>query len=151
LRYYYDFFDRYDMISYPILYATAVGDETGPVSVFRIGPEDAELLVPNKTDRRKKLAGTYLSNFGALLEERFRENDILWGRLDAAERIITAVLRTSSVDATNNQQIDNMRRRLVAEAQTAILLEHRDLVSNIIGKEIPAPKEWNDLEVDLRA
>lgn len=87
LRYYYDNFDRYDMISYPILYATSVGEEVDVVDVYRISPEDAVRLITAPNRRRRKLAGTSLGNFGAFFDERFRVNDILWGRLDCAERI----------------------------------------------------------------
>jgi patatin-related protein len=150
LRYYYDFFDRYDMISYPILYATDVGEETGTIEVFRIGPEDAELLVPNPNDRRRKLAGTYLDNFGALLEERFRANDMLWGRLDAAERIITALLRTAApVEEQLKIKIEEARRKLTAEAQTAILAEEHDKLKEVLGKETSFPDK--EQESNLRA
>jgi hypothetical protein len=39
-----------------------------------------------------EVGGTALGHFGAFLQQRWRENDILWGRLDGAERIISSVL-----------------------------------------------------------
>ncbi len=41
---------------------------------------------------RRKLAGTKLGHFGAFLDRRWRLNDIMWGRLDGAERIIQVLL-----------------------------------------------------------
>ena len=38
-----------------------------------------------------KLAGTAFGAFGAFLEKVWRTNDILWGRLDGAERIIQSI------------------------------------------------------------
>src|SRR5215213_465019 len=113
-RFYYDDFANYDMLSYPTLYSTGVGEETARVDVFRISPDDAPSLIEETLDR-PKLAGTKLHSFGAFFEERFRTNDILWGRLDGAERIITALLPTN-VDREK-------REELVARAHRAILLE----------------------------
>lgn len=121
LRYYYDNFDRYEMISYPILYATNVGEEVDTVEVFRISPEDARHLVTDPAARRRKLAGTSLGNFGAFFDTEFRRNDILWGRLDAAERIITALL--SSIPAEDAPARARLESELIMDAQRAILAE----------------------------
>lgn len=119
LLYYYENFDRYDMISYPILFATNVGEEADQVEVFRISPEDAGFLIKDKELRRRKLAGTSISNFGAFFDEQFRTNDILWGRLDAADRLITALL--SSAQPT--PQLEEMKAELIKEASRAIIAE----------------------------
>ncbi len=106
LFYYYKYFDDFDQISYPILYSTGVGEEVDVIDVFRVSPEDATALIDEnrRVDERgkatddescrevKKLAGTTLANFGAFLRDTFRVNDILWGRLDGAERVIAALL-----------------------------------------------------------
>jgi len=117
LRYYYDNFDRYDMITYPLFFATSVGEETDTVDVYRISPEDAIRLIPDNEElRRNKLAGTSLGNFGAFFDERFRVNDILWGRLDCAERIITALVPTSPAFMdTKNRLIDEAHRAIIVE------------------------------------
>ena len=49
-----------------------------------------------------------LNNFGAFFDEKFRINDILWGRLDGAERIITALLP--------NEEDEPKREELIEEA-----------------------------------
>ena len=36
-----------------------------------------------------KLAGVELAHFGAFLKRSWRANDWMWGRLDAAERLVT--------------------------------------------------------------
>ena len=116
LRYYYDNFDRYDMITYPLLYATSIAAEMDVVDIYRISPEDATRLIRDEKLRRRKLAGTSLSNFGAFFDERFRVNDILWGRLDCAERIITALLPISSdYEETKNRLIDEAHRAIIVE------------------------------------
>jgi len=127
LRYYYDHFDSYDMVSHPILYSTGVGEERDAVDIFRISPEDVQS--PNFTpeERRSKLAGLSLGHFGALLDKRFRINDMIWGRLDCADRMITALLRS----AAGNTPVDTLERtrlQMVQQAQEAILLEEISLL-----------------------
>jgi len=104
---YYRYFDDFDQISYPILYSTGVGEEVDVIDVFRVSPEDATALIDESrpvddegrvvTDGKSgrkvvKLAGTTVGNFGAFFKDKFRINDIMWGRLDGAERVIAALL-----------------------------------------------------------
>ncbi|HVN84974.1 MAG TPA: patatin-like protein [Candidatus Binatia bacterium] len=115
-RHYYFTYERYDLISFPILYATAVGDERDSVEVIRVSPEDATSIVNERASGRHKLAGLALMHFGAFLDRSWRQNDLLWGRLDGAERLITTLLAgTAHADQTD---------ALVLEAQVAILDEH---------------------------
>ncbi|MCS6862852.1 MAG: DUF3376 domain-containing protein, partial [Abditibacteriales bacterium] len=94
----------------------------------------------NPNESRRKLAGTALFNFGAFLERLWRENDMMWGRLDAAERIITTLL-------PNHPD----RCALLEEAQRAIVAEElrprdRDEVLRLIGEvlaQVP-PKDRNE-------
>lgn len=104
-------FEEYDLIAFPVLYATDAGEEQSPVEVFRISPDDAT----PPFDRADKLAGTSLHHFGAFLEARWRRNDMLWGRLDGADRIITALLPGPEHTA--------LRERLIREARMEILDE----------------------------
>lgn len=111
LRYYYQNYDDYDMITFPILYNTDIG-EAATVEVFRISPEDATSLINERETGCHKLAGTALGHFGAFLDKSWRQNDILWGRLDGAERLINALLPDHP-----------LTRQLVGEAQAAIICE----------------------------
>jgi patatin-related protein len=118
---YYRGYDRYDLISYPILYSTDVGDEVDPVEVIRISPEDAKSLIDERKpdERRRKLAGTALMHFGAFLDRHWRQNDILWGRLDGAERLIAAVTQGSLLTA-------DVRKTLLERTQLAIFADQSD-------------------------
>lgn len=116
LEHYYRHYDDYDMVSFPILYNTEVG-EAEVVQIVRFSPEDAKALIDETSLKCHKLAGTALGHFGAFLDRLWRENDILWGRLDGAERIIMTLL-------PNHPQT----RQLIGEAQAAIVCETiRDL------------------------
>ena len=96
---YFSQFDDFDQIGFPILYGVEEG-ESDVVEVIRISPEDATTLINERRERknsadgvgRRKLAGTALHHFGAFLDRTWRQNDIMWGRLDGAERLITSLL-----------------------------------------------------------
>src|SRR5436190_507879 len=116
---YFCHFDDYDQISFPILYGNEVG-EADVVEILRISPEDATSLINERSERlkpngRTKLAGTALHHFGAFLDKVWRQNDILWGRLDGAERLITALLP--------NYEDTKVREKLINEAHSAIVFE----------------------------
>ena len=114
LWHYYRYFDHYDLILFPLTFGTPVGEATA-VELVRISPEDAPTLIDERHDARgrRKLAGTSLGNFGAFLSEAWRRNDLLWGRLDAAERLIRAAL----------PEQDDAATAWIAEAHDAIIAE----------------------------
>ena len=113
---YFKHFDDYDQISFPIYFESDVG-ESDVIEVIRISPEDAPALINEKTDARgrKKLAGTQLANFSAFLEASWRVNDIMWGRLDGAERLIKSLLP--------NEKDKDICDALTREAHQVILVE----------------------------
>jgi hypothetical protein len=115
---YYRWFDRFDCVQFLMSFGTDIG-EPDQVDMVRVAPEDACRLVPHVAARRKKLKGLVVAHFGAFLDHDWRVSDLLWGRLDAAERIITCLLPLS----------DNadLRYRLIDEAQNSILNEFRAL------------------------
>lgn len=115
VRYYYHRFDHYDLIAFPILYSTEVGEESDTVDVLRISPEDATSLLDERAAGFHKVAGNELGHFGAFLEREWREDDILWGRLDGAERLISMLLP--------GKDEASLRQGLILEAQREILLE----------------------------
>ena len=88
--------------------------ESSDIAIHRISPLDAVSLVPEVAKRYEKLAGSAVGHFGGFFMSAWRRNDILWGRLDAAERIIDALVPPDQADA---------RKRLVGDAHLAILTE----------------------------
>jgi patatin-related protein len=88
----YDYFTLYDLLAYPIQYGTDVG-EADIIDVHRVSPKDATDLIDVRRDPdRIKVGGAQFGHFGAFFDRLWRENDILWGRLDAAERLIKALV-----------------------------------------------------------
>lgn len=126
LREFYIHFDDYDQVQFPILYQTDFG-ESAEVEIFRISPEDAPSLINERGaggDGRQKLAGNALFHFGAFLDRVWRENDIMWGRLDGAERLITALLP--------DPDFELVREKLIGEAHLAILHEEMPTETRVV-------------------
>lgn len=111
MAHYYNNYEDYDLLTYPMLYETGVG-EADAIDIIRISPEDAKQLIDERQTGCHKLAGSALGHFGAFLARQWRENDILWGRLDGAERIITALIPNHP-----------LRQQLIGEAQAQIVQE----------------------------
>lgn len=135
LYYFYkNFDDLSDQISLPIFYETPVG-EAVPIEVLRISPRDAKGLIDeeNPNLKRKKLAGTQFFNFGAFFDQVWRKNDIMWGRLDGAERLITALL--------SDEKLEMVRTYFVQEAHEIILREellknNSDELQKVFGESL---------------
>ncbi len=108
---YRDAFGGFDAVQFPVLAVTGVGEELSPVAVHRIGAGDAP---PDEGDPSEKLFGTRFATFGAFLDARWRAHDIVWGRLDGAERLLSVLA---------GEAHEGARDALVVEAQQAILLE----------------------------
>jgi patatin-related protein len=88
--------------------ASALSLEGGPIEeilVDRISPEDARSLHP--AAGQPVLRGGSFAGFGGFLDRAVRENDYLWGRLHAVERLFDILL--GSVPA-------NLRAGLAVEA-----------------------------------
>ena len=111
MAHYYQNYEDYDLLVYPIMYDTEVG-EADAIDIIRISPEDAKQLINERATGSQKLAGSALGHFGAFLAKQWRQNDILWGRLDGAERMITALLPNHP-----------LRKQLIGEAHAEIVCE----------------------------
>src|SRR5204863_4130782 len=88
------------------------------VDVARVSPRDAPSLIDEPAEERRhsdrrKLAGVSIGHFGGFVEESWRRNDVMWGRLDGAERLISIML----------PKAHPARESLIAEAHRIILEE----------------------------
>jgi len=86
-----------DSVIYPMTWPGL--DETRQVDIHRVSPYDAASLVAMPTVDgdgeqvgRTRLAGISLGHFGGFLDEIWRRNDMLWGRLDGAERLVSVLV-----------------------------------------------------------
>jgi patatin-related protein len=154
LRWYYDEFASIDAMLLPLTYPDL--GEVNPVKVMRISPQDAKSLVNEETDpKRRKLAGTSMHHFAGFLDRKFRVNDILWGRLDGAERIIVTTLgpghpqteifvEAAQLAIIREDLLDPERERWVTDAlANAGTAKPRSRVTLDELRELLGP-DWND-------
>ncbi|MFC2060033.1 patatin-like protein [Chloroflexota bacterium] len=104
-------FEFRDMFIYPIEVIGNLG-ERDPIEIVRISPKDATHIC---SDAGKKLAGDTLFHFGGFLKKKWRENDIMWGRLDAAELIIRTLCQKGSGNVDESKYINEVLRDILAE------------------------------------
>jgi patatin-related protein len=119
LHFYYSRFEQYDQVAFSTEYASNIGAEREQIEVFRISPLDATAL---KEDPNR-LAGLSLHHFGAFMDADWRRHDILWGRLDGAERLICALLPVDHKDPDEKKRRERLRKNLIREAHLAIMKE----------------------------
>ncbi|MEQ9395577.1 patatin-like protein [Haliea sp.] len=81
-------FAQYDVLTFPMTRSQNL-DALEEIKVDRIAVDDANTL--RQGGAREVLKGVQFGNFGAFFSRRFRENDYLWGRLTAAERLVDIV------------------------------------------------------------
>ena len=81
-------FAFYDAATLPLLQGDSDG-EFDAIKIDRISPDDASAI--RKGGAEATLKGIQFNSFGAFFSRTFRENDYLWGRLHAAERLIAIV------------------------------------------------------------
>jgi Protein of unknown function (DUF3376) len=115
VKFFYDKFALFDVALFPLMYDTDVGTPE-LISVIRVSPDDATRLL-NQADHpgSPKLAGVSLGHFGAFLDRSFRTNDVLWGRLDGAERLIRSLLPTDAHEGMANRLIDEAHGIVIEE------------------------------------
>lgn len=109
-------FPFFDLVTLPMLEQTT--DELEGIKVDRISPSDATSLRAGGAEATLK--GIQFATFGAFLSRAYRENDYLWGRLHAAERMIDIVL-SSAAPAVHllPQEIAEFKRQAFLEVLNA--------------------------------
>lgn len=102
-------FAFHDVLTFPMAHSRDL-DALEQIKVDRIAVDDANSL--REGSARDILKGVEFGNFGAFFSRSFRENDYLWGRLTAAERLVDIV--TSSVPEAVAAGLDRIawKRRL---------------------------------------
>ncbi len=144
-------FDLLDQMRFTLYYETDTGEPT-QVDVVRISPIDATRLVEETSltlPDQRKLAGNTLAHFSAFLDERWRRNDVLWGRLDGAERLIAALLPATD-EATRKvrgELIDLAHRRILRET---LVPKGEDELSRLLQSAL-LEVQGDQLEIRLTA
>ncbi len=84
-------------------------DEFNEIHVDRLSPDDAPTLRPDGAEACLK--GLQFNHFGAFFSRAYRENDYLWGRLHAAERLIDIVMDAARIEGMTKNVKANVFKR----------------------------------------
>ncbi|MCX7009468.1 MAG: patatin-like protein [Kiritimatiellaeota bacterium] len=141
------FFQR-DLILYPMLQNQEVTNALHRVDFARISPADANEFMGGPSPA-EKLAGEKCFHFGGFMSETWRGNDLTWGRLDAAEILITQLLPDQVTEADRKQIIKQAHDEIIAEMRSrgmGIFLpdasqDRAHLIGNQGLGDIPKPKK----------
>ena len=112
-------FPFWDAMIYP---ATALSEagELRPLQIVRMSPLDSTRL--GLSTAKDKLKGVQYAHFGAFLHREWRENDYLWGRLDAAERLLGLILRPDQGCRAEDWEVKPALAAILAEERGALTL-----------------------------
>jgi patatin-related protein len=125
-------FPMWDVLIFPISAVSDVG-ELNRVEVVRFSPEDvSNLKAPKQKGERptteEKLKGVTAGHFAAFFSRDRRENDYLWGRLDAAERLIYLLLEDTP------DELCHAAFRAVLDQEEDALKEIPELIGDLRGQ-----------------
>lgn len=136
-----DRFHERDMIIYPTMRKSGVGaSELQPVLAARFGPLDGVNYMKLR-DKRNKLAGETAFHFGGFMNETWRGNDLIWGRLDAVETILVQLLP----GGRNNP----LFQELFAEQKRIVVEMHEKFKVGIVHPLSSQASDGNPPEEDM--
>jgi patatin-related protein len=118
--------------------------ELDEIRVSRLSPQDCSAIRDTGTD---VLQGVKLGNFGSFFRREDRENDYLWGRLHAADRLIDIVYDAAKTSAADiDIDVDAMKHKafnIILDAE-AVHLKHSDKLIATLRDEISALGKGDD-------
>jgi patatin-related protein len=119
-----------DTVTLPLLQGEGQ-DEFDPIKIDRISPDDATALSGDDD----VLKGTQFNSFGAFFSRAFRENDYLWGRLHAVERLIDIVVSAMPMGTSlPDEELTAIRTRAfcaVLDEEAGRLTQVEGLISDL--------------------
>lgn len=122
-------FSFFDVLSFPMIQGDDLG-ELEEVLIDRISPIDARGI--RADGAAAALKGTRLRNFGSFFSRAWRENDYLWGRLTAADRIVDIVLKAAGQEtAVDAARLKQRLFRAIIEAERPHLKADPALIPDI--------------------
>ena len=132
----YKCFQWHDSHTLPFLQGTSAR-EYSEIEVFRVSPIDGTLAYgTDKGAQSEKLVGTRAGAFGGFMEKEWRENDMMWGRLDGAERIVYALLPDPRDETLRQSYIRELQDSILSEEFSMTVKEKRDRVFRCLAREL---------------
>ena len=122
-------FPFYDIAMLPQFEGDGI-DEFDEIKVDRISPDDAVAI--RRGGPAATLKGIQFNAFGAFFSRAYRENDYLWGRLHAADRLIDIVVSTLP-DGTAFDAAPHKKKafRAILAAERPLLTAIPDLLDSL--------------------
>lgn len=129
-------FPLVDAAIFPLMDAAGIEDPA-EVRVMRISPDDGKVFA-ELPDGRPGLKSAPLGAFAGFLDKKAREHDLLWGRLDGAERLVDLLLKASGVQMNSEirlcrcgllyqiveeQKVDDDSRSLLQQLRDLLIVE----------------------------
>ena len=116
-------------------------DEFDEIRVDRLSPDDCQTL--RKGGAIATLKGIQFYHFGAFFSMSYRQNDYLWGRIHAAERLIDIVLDAARIegaaDGIDALALKQQAFRAILDEESRHLTACRDLIVQL-RREVDAIK-----------
>ncbi len=122
-----------DLVTFPLMELAGI-DNLIPVKTMRVSPCDATSL---STDA-SRLKCRQLDGFYGFFSRSAREHDLLWGRLDGAERLITLIINAAATPAMVSTELEALQKDFTRRAHVAILQEEKARPGTLIGDDISA-------------
>jgi patatin-related protein len=110
-------FPIWDVLLYPIQALTQIG-EGDAIKIVRVSPREATIL---PTPQGGKVEGSRVHHFYAFFSREVRENDYLWGRLDAAEQLIRLLLDSAGSTEPVNEWCKRAFLAVIDEEQASLV------------------------------
>jgi len=111
-------------------------DEFDEIRVDRLSPDDAQTLRKGGADATLK--GIQFHHFGAFFCLAYRQNDYLWGRLHAADRLIDIVLDAARIEgAAKDVDVIALKTKAfiaILDVESKHLTECGDLIEQLRGE-----------------
>lgn len=115
-------FKQRDIVDYVLDAATDL-HQKDDIRFVRVSPNDADNLTligetqpdPDVSLAKVKLAGELFGHMGGFLEEWWRRNDYIWGRLDAAEVILKLLAQVYQLEAGLDARVSAVRGEILED------------------------------------
>lgn len=133
-----------DIAIFPQMDAAGVSDLIN-VETMRISPQDATFLSQDP----KRLKSREMGAFAGFLYREAREHDLMWGRLDGAERLIELIFKAAANNSAAGNahggalppRLETLRRSFTRCALAVVLEEEGNRGGSRIGEVVEELKE----------
>lgn len=123
-----------DLIAFPLMESAGLEDLI-TVEVMRLSPADSTTLSPNPHRLKSRALGAFMG----FLKRDAREHDLMWGRLDSADRLVELLVKAAS-------RTDKPTPALMSIGASL----RRDLMRATLAEQAPQSRALKDIVEGLR-